>query len=201
MRFLPLPQKPTIIRTISTIPVQSATASPAPLLASTTFQPPPSQLSDHQKCHALRGALLATPLPIREDSATISKNIHPYIVPASDEAFHAGLATGTGLSTNYTIIPILEAMDCQGQYYCAGMPRGIHLRLTASAFVTTPILANTHAQRDRALKLNPSKPLDGTRAKYKTFIMQLNLIFNSDYDQYTGSKAGNAKIAYTTSYL
>lgn len=31
--------------------------------------------------------------------------------------------------------------------------------------------------------------------------MQLNLIFNSDYDQYTGSKAGNAKIAYTTSYL
>ena len=55
--------------------------------------------------------------------------------------------------------------------------------------------------RDRAPKLNPPKPLDGTRADYKSYIMQLNLMFNSDPDRYTGVNADNAKIAYAASFL
>ena len=54
---------------------------------------------------------------------------------------------------------------------------------------------------DRAPKLNPPKPFDGTRSEYKPFIIQLNLIFNSDPDRYTGANAFNAKIAYAASYL
>ena len=55
--------------------------------------------------------------------------------------------------------------------------------------------------RDRAPKLNPPKPFDGTRADYKSYIMQLNLMFNSDPDRYTGVNADNAKIAYAASFL
>ena len=182
---------------MSTFPMRSATASPAP--AAVPAQSPPSQLTDQQKWHALLGAILATPLPSGEDSATIPRNTQPDIFPAIDEAFNAGLATGTGLPTNYTIIPILEAMDCQRRYYRAGMARGINLRLAASAPVAAPM--NTPTQRDHAPKLNPPKPFDGTRSEYKTFIMQLNLIFNSDPDRYTGPNADNAKIVYAASYL
>ena len=184
---------------MSTVPIRSATASPAP--AAARAQPLPSQLTDQPKWHALLGAILAIPLPSREDSTTITRCIHPDIVPAIDEAFDAGLATGTGLPTNYNIIPILEAMDCQPRYYHAGMVRGIHLRLAASASAPVAVPMNTLTQRDRAPKLNPPKPFDGTRSDYKTFIMQLNLIFNSDPDRYTGTNADNAKIAYSASYL
>ena len=184
---------------MSTLPIRSATASPAPTAA--PAQPSPSQLTDQQKWHALLGAILATPLPSGEDSATISRNTHPDIFPAIDEACDAGLARGTGLPTNYTIIPILEAMDCQRRYYRTGMARGIHLRLAASASTPAATPMNTPIQRDRAPQLNSPKPFDGTRSEYKTFIMQLNLIFNSDPDRYTGPNADNAKIAYAASYL
>ena len=59
----------------------------------------------------------------------------------------------------------------------------------------------TTAQQDRAPKLNPPKLLYGTRAEYKSFIMQLNLIFNSDPARYTGTNADNAKIGYAASFL
>lgn len=182
---------------MSNLPIRSATASPAPPAPPTQ----PSQPTDQQKWHTLLGALLATPLPSGEDSANIPRNTHPGIFPAIDEAFDAGLATGTGLPTNYTIIPIIEAIDCQRRYYRAGMARGIHLRLVASAPAAITATTNTPTQRDRTPKLNPPKPFDGTWSEYKTFIMLLNLIFNSDPDRYTGPNADNAKIAYAASFL
>ena len=55
--------------------------------------------------------------------------------------------------------------------------------------------------RDCAHKLNPPKAFDGIRSEYKTFIIQLNFIFNSDPDQYTSANADKSKIAYAASYL
>ena len=67
--------------------------------------------------------------------------------------------------------------------------------------VTAPPPAAPTTQQDCAPKLNPPKPFDGTWAEYKSFVMQLNLIFNSDPARYTGTNADNAKIAYAASYL
>ena len=93
----------------------------------------------------------------------------------------------------------------QRLYYQNGLANGIRQRLAASAATPVPIAVVpppvTAAQQDRAPKLNPPKPFDGTRAEYKSFIMQLNLIFNSDPARYTGTNADNAKIAYAASYL
>ena len=83
------------------------------------------------------------------------------------------------------------------------IPRGIIQRLATlapapAAGVPPPA---TTVQQDCAPKLNPPTPFDGTRAEYKSFIMQLNLIFNSDPARHTGTNADNAKIVYTASYL
>ena len=91
-------------------------------------------------------------------------------------------------------------MHCQRLYYQNGLANGTRQWLAATA--STPATAEAPTTtRDCALKLNPLKTFDGTSSKYKSFIMQLNLIFNSDPDGYTGNNADNAKIAYAASLL
>ena len=111
--------------------------------------------------------------------------------------------TGTGVPTtfNYVNLPRSSAgMHCQCLYYPNGLANGIRQRLGAAAPAPAAPIAPT-TQRDRAPKLNPPKLFDGTRSEYKSFIMQLNLIFNSDPDRYTGTNANNAKLAYAASFL
>ena len=109
--------------------------------------------------------------------------------------------TGVPTTLNYVNLPRSSAgMHCQRLFYQNGLANGIQQRLTASAPAPAITPAPT-TPRDRAPKLNPPKPFDGTWSEYKTFIMQLNLIFNSDPDRYTGANADNAKIAYAASYL
>ena len=112
--------------------------------------------------------------------------------------------SGTGAPTTYTDIAILEAVDCKIRYFQYGLHLGIIQRLAGLAPAPTAIAPQPPvptAQQDRTPKLNPPKPFDGTRAEYKSFIMQLNLMFNSDPARYTGTNADNAKIAYAASYL
>lgn len=52
---------------------------------------------------------------------------------------------------------------------------------------------------DRAPKLNPPKPFDSTGSEFKSFVMQLNLIFTSDSARYANNEA--ARVAYAASYL
>ena len=174
--------------------VPPAAAAPAPTL--------PSYTEEEERWIRLRDSLDPTQhLPLDINSAFYPTNTSVHILPAVDEAFNAGLMTGTGVPTtfNYVNLPRSSAgMHCQRLYYQNGLANGIRQRLGAAA--PAPATAPT-TQRDRAPKLNPPKPFDGTRSEYKTFIMQLNLIFNSDPDRYTGPNADNAKIAYAASYL
>ena len=183
---------------MSTVPIRSATASPAPATQQQSSQP-----TDQQKWHALLSHLLTNPIPPGHDTAPIPAGTHFDIHAPIHEAFNAGLLSGTGAPTTYTDIAILEAVDCQRRYFQYGLHRGIIQRLAALAPAPTAVVPPpaTTSQQDRAPKLNPPKPFDGTRAEYKSFIMQLNLIFNSDPARYTGTNADNAKIAYAASYL
>ena len=142
-------------------------------------------------------------LPPDINSAFYPTNTSVHILPAVDEAFNAGLMTGTGVPTtfNYVNLPRSSAgMHCQRLYYQNGLTNGIRQRLGASAPApAAPIVPTT--QKDRTPKLNPPKLFDGTRSEYKSCTMQLNLIFNSDPDRYTGTNADNAKIAYAASFL
>lgn len=81
------------------------------------------------------------------------------------------------------------------------MVRGSHFRLADSAPAATPVRMNIPTRPDCALKLNPHKPFDVTQSEYKTFIIHLNFILNSDPERYTGPNADNAKMPYTVSYL
>ena len=142
-------------------------------------------------------------LPLDINSAFHPTNTSVHILPAVDEAFNAGLMTRTGVPTtfNYVNLPRSSAgMHCQPLYYHNGLANGIPQRLTASAPAPTIAPAPT-TPRDCTPKLNPQKPFDGTRSEYKTFIMQLKLIFNSGPDRYTSANTDNAKIAYAASYM
>ena len=184
---------------MSALPIRSATTSPAP----STQQQQTSQPTDQQKWHALLSNLLTNQIPTGHDTAPIPVGTHFDLHAPIYETFNAGLLSGTGAPTTYTDIAILEAVDCQRRYFQYGLHRGIIQRLAALApaptAISPPPSAPT-AQQDRAPKLNPPK-FDGTQAVYKSFIMQLNLIFNSDPARYTGTNADNAKIAYAASYL
>ena len=184
----------------------SAPSGPVPLQPSRTSSPAPApqQPTNQQKWHALLSHLLTNPIPPGHDTAPIPAGTHFDIHAPIHEAFNAGLLSGTGAPTTYTDITILEAVDCQRRYFQYGLHRGIIQRLAALAptqMVAAPPPATPPTQQDRAPKLNPPKPFDGTRAEYKSFIMQLNLIFNSDPARYTGTNADNAKIAYAASFL
>ena len=147
--------------------------------------------------------LLTNPIPLGHDTVPIPTGTHFDIHAPIHEAFNAGLLSGTGAPTAYTDITILEAVDCQRSYFQYALHRGIIQCLAAlvpapTAGVPPPA---TTAQQDRAPKLNPPKLFYDTRAEYKSFIMQLNLIFNSDPARYTGTNGDNAKIAYGASFL
>ena len=174
--------------------VPLAAAAPAPTL-------PPYQ-EEEARWIRLRDCLDPIQhLPLDINSAFYATNTSVHILPAVDEAFNAGLMTGTGVPTtfNYVNLPRSSAgMHCQRLYYQIGLPNGICQRLGAAA--PAPATAPT-TQRDCAPKLNAPKLFDGTRSEYKSFIMQLKLIFNSDPDRYTGANADKAKIAYSASFL
>ena len=185
---------------MSALPIRSTTASPAPA----TQQHQPSQPTDQQKWHALLSHLLANPIPPGHDTTPIPTGTHFDIHASIHEAFNPGILLGTGAPTTYTDFAILEAVDSQRRYFQYGLYRGIIQCLAALAPAPTAIVPPPPvptAQQDRAPKLNPHKPFDGTRAEYKSFIMKLNLMFNSDSARYTGTNADNAKIAYVASYL
>ena len=179
-----------------------APAAQAPSAAAATAPTLPPYTEEEERWIRLRDSLDPTQhLPLDINSAFYPTNTSVHILPAVDEAFNAGLMTGTGVPTtfNYVNLPRSSAgMHCQRLYYQNGLANRIRQRLGAAA--PAPTTAPT-TQRDRAPKLNPPNLFDGTRSEYKSFIMQLNLIFNSDPDRYTGANADNAKIAYAASFL
>ena len=183
----------------------SSTPAPAALLPLVAAAPAPTlppYTEGEERWIRLRDSLDPTQhLPLDINSAFYPTNTSVHILPAVDEAFNAGLMTGTGvpITFNYVNLPRSSAgMHRQRLYYQNVLANGIRQRLGAAA--PAPATAPT-TQRDRAPKLNPPKLFDGTRSEYKSSIMQLNFIFNSDPDRYTGANADNAKIAYATSFL
>ena len=76
---------------------------------------------------------------------------------------------GTGVPTtfNYVNLPRSSAsMHCQRLYYQNGFANRIRQRLGAAA--PEPALPTTPTtKRDRAPKLNPLQPFNGTRSEYK----------------------------------
>ena len=185
---------PTTNMPAPTTSVPLAAAAPAPL----------PYTEEEQRWIRLRDSIDPVQhLPLDINSAFYPTNTSVHILPAIDEAFNAGLMTGTGVSTNFNFVNLPRSsagMHCQRLYYQNGLANGIRQRLAASAPATATIPAHTPT-RNQAPKLNPPKTFDGTRSEYKSFIMQLNLIFNSDPDRYTGNNADNAKIAYAASFL
>ena len=142
-------------------------------------------------------------LPLDINLAFYPTNTSIHILPAVDEAFNAKLMTETGVPTtfNYVNLPRSStSMHCQRLYYHNGLANGIRQRLGAAVPAPAPSTIPT-TQRDHAPRLNLPKLFDGTRSEYKSFIMQLNLISNSDPDRYTEANADNAQIAYAASYL
>ena len=86
--------------------------------------------------------------------------------------------------------------------YQHGPRYGINLRPQTATPASIPAPPpETRDPRDRAPKLNPPKPFDRTRSEFKSFIMQLNLIFSSDDRYAAGNREERSKIAYAASYL
>ena len=174
----------------------SSTPAPAALLPLVAAAPAPTlppYTEGEERWIRLRDSLDPTQhLPLDINSAFYPTNTSVHILPAVDEAFNAGLMTGTGvpITFNYVNLPRSSAgMHRQRLYYQNVLANGIRERLGAAA--PAPATAPT-TQRDRAPKLNPPKLFHATQSEYKSFIMQLNLIFNSDPDRYTGPHADNA---------
>ena len=186
----------------ATPPPTNAPAPAAVPLAAAALAPLP-YTEEEQRWIRLRDSIDPVQhLPLDINSAFYPNNTSVHILPAIDEAFNAGLMTGTGVSTSFNFVNLPRSsagIHCQRLYYQNGLANAIRQRLASSAAASVP--TTTPTQRDHAPKLNPPKPFDGTRSEYKTFIMQLNLIFNSDPYCYTGVNSDTAKIAYATSYL
>ena len=67
-------------------------------------------------------------LPLDINSAFYPSNTSVHILPAIDEAFHAGLMTGTGVLPNFTFVNLPRSspgMHCQRLYYQNGLANGI----------------------------------------------------------------------------
>ena len=156
-----------------------APAAATPLAAAA----PPRYTEEEQRWIWLQNSIDPTQhLPLYINSAFYPSNTSVHILPAIDEAFNAGLMTGTGVPTNFTFVNLPHssvAMHCQRLYYQNGLAYGIRQRLAATASTPTTAAAPT-PPRDRAPKLNPPKTFNSSRSEYKSFIMQLNLIFNSE---------------------
>ena len=116
-----------------------------------------------------------------------------------DDAYNAGLRTGSGIDTEYTLTELpktLAPQECQGINYPHSLAHGMERRIAATTGIpqTTPVEPN----RRPAPKLNPPKAFNRTRSELSSFIMQLNLTFLTDPRRYTTDQA---KIAYAASYL
>ena len=124
-----------------------------------------------------------------------------------DAAYDAGILTGVRRNTSYGIVTLPNTsadMECQRKYFQHGLRYSISLAQTiavpAPAPVPAPIPQVIPEARDRSLapKLNPPKTFTGIRTDYQAFILQLNLIFNSDPYRYQGDAT---KISYAASFL
>ena len=109
--------------------VPPAAAAPAPAL--------PTYTEEEERWIRLRDSLDPVQhLPLDINSAFYPTTTSVHILPAVDEAFNAGLMTGTGVPTtfNYVNLPRSSAgMHCQRLYYQNGLTNGIRQRLGAAA--------------------------------------------------------------------
>ena len=97
--------------------------------------------------------------------------------------------------TGYDIIDNCDGYQCQRLYFQHGMLRGISQRPRPRS--QTLVSTMNH---DVAPMLNPPKIFTGVRSEFIEFILQLELIFNSDPTRYPVSNP-NIRIAYTASFL
>ena len=107
------------------------------------------------------------------------------------EAFNPGRMSGTGIPTTYQEVQLPHSsagIQIQRRYFAIGMTSGINQRLANTATNTPAPVPTIPEPRDRSLapKLNPPKAFTGVRTEYQAFILQLNLIFNSDPHRYQG---------------
>ena len=191
---------------MSAVLSRSSTAPPAPTnhpapppALATLQQPRQPYTEEEQRWIRLWDSIHPTQhLPLNINSAFYLSNILIYILSAINEAFNAGLIIGTTVPTsfNYMNLPRSSAsIHCEWLYYPNRLANGIQQRLAVSTPASMIAPAPT-TPRDRAPKLNPPKPFDGTRTDYKFSIMQLNLMFYSNPDRYMSPNGDNAKIAY-----
>ena len=108
----------------------SSTPAPAtsvPLAAAVPAPPPYTE--EEERWIRLRNSLDPVQhLPLDINSAFYPCNTSVHILPAIDEAFNAGLMTGTGVSTNFTFVTLPRSsagMHCQRLYYQNGLANGI----------------------------------------------------------------------------
>ena len=130
----------------------------------------------------------------------------PELATHIDAAYNAGILTGVERNTSYDIVTLPNtsaAMECQCKYFQHGLRYGISLAQTIAVPTPTPVPAPVPQvipeARDRlAPKPNLPKTFTGICMEYQAFILQLNLIFNSDPHRYQGDAT---KISYATSFL
>ena len=189
--------------------IPSRTASPA--LAATSSAtlpdaPGPIQYTIQERTwRTLRDALKVATIPL-DPLPYVPYGTPPELATHIDAAYNAGILTGVGRNTPYDIVTLPNtsaAMECQRKYFQHGLRYGISLTQTTAVPAPTPTPAPvpqvTPEARDRlAPKLNPPKTFTGIRTEYQAFILQLNLIFNSDPCRYQGDAT---KISYAASFL
>ena len=181
-------------------------ASRAPTPAPTTALLPPTPGTRPAELELAAWQRLRTYLQERplapETAPTIPDSTPPQLVGPIQGAHQAGLLTAmntAGVVTSFNIHGIAgintgSISFYQWQYYQQGFQYGINQRFSAIR------AGQTHqppAERSStAPKLNLPKPFTGERSEFNNFIMQLNLIFNSDPARYT---TDTAKISYAAS--
>ena len=172
------------------------TASPVPAGPSTLPDAPgPIQYTVQERSwRTLRDALKVATIPL-DPLPYVPYGTPPELAKHIDAAYNAGILTGVGRNTSYEIVTLPNtsaAMECQRKYFQHGLRYGISLAqvttVPAPAPAPAPVPQIIPEARDRSLapKLNPSKTFTGVRTEYQAFILQLNLIFNSDPYRYQG---------------
>ncbi len=137
--------------------------------------------------NALQGGLPPAPTP------TFPEGTPLWFMPVITGAYQAGTLTAvTGAPQEFQIPDIPGSASPTGAlwtYYSQGFAFGMQQRM---ALLAPP------APRTQAPKIREPEPFDGTRSKYKSYIMQLHLVFNSDPTCYSTEPS---KVAYAASYL
>ena len=121
------------------------------------------------------------------------------------KAFNTGRMSGTGISITYQEVQLPHSsagIQSQCRNFAIGMTSGINQRLVSIATMPAamPVFAPIPEPRDQSLapNLNPPKAFTGVRTEYQAFVLQLNLILNSDLYRYQGDAT---RISYATSFL